>query len=839
MSLMTPMQQQYNQLKQQYPDAILLFRMGDFYECFDDDAERAAKILGITLTGRGKGDNRQKMAGVPYHALDTYLPKLLKAGVKVAIGEQMEEPQAGKLVEREITKVYTPGTITDDKTLDPGNNNYLASVYVDQGNFGVAFVDISTGKLQVFEAQNPGIVKSELERLAIAEVITPIAHYQQVKPISPVVPQQRDQSPFENQKATDLVHKQFQVQNLKGFGIENKTAIISALGGLLEYLEDTQKTDLRHITQISTHNFSQYMPLDLATVRNLELVYTSSGDTKFSLLGVMDACSSPMGKRKLREWILHPLVDEHRINERLDSVEVLNAELIINDNLRSLIGNMYDIERIMSRIGLSTANARELLSLGTSLEQLDDIISTIEQIDQLPLRLKHLVHQIKNSVAVGEVLMDIQQSIHPEPPVTITDGGIIQDGYNTQVDEFRSLAAGSKDILAEIQAREIKATSISSLKISYNKVFGYYIEVTKTHAHKVPETYIRKQTLANSERYITPELKELEDKILNAEEQLMQLEYNLFVEVRDRVATRAQEILAVADAVAELDVLSNFAYIARQHQYTKPEFTKKLCQLKILAGRHPVVEQSLSNQSSSGSSQFTANDIDLDTKQNLVILTGPNMSGKSTFIRQIALLTLMAQVGSFVPATKMELSIVDRIFTRVGASDNLAAGESTFMVEMNETANILNNATKNSLIILDEVGRGTSTYDGVAIAWSIVEYIHNHVQARTLFATHYHELIRLDQSLERVTNYRVEVADTDGEIEFTHLISKGSTDRSYGVHVAQLAGVPKQVIQRATKILQEFEQDSSQPQKQRKTKDTKSTNRSPRKIAPEQLGLLK
>jgi DNA mismatch repair protein MutS len=823
MSALTPMQKQYNDMKQQNADSLLLFRMGDFYECFYADAEIAARVLGITLTGRGKDENKVPMAGIPYHALSNYLPKLLKAGIKVALAEQMEEPQSGKLVERKVIKIYTPGTTIDEKTLNPDVNNYLASVYYVNDKWGLAFVDISTGELKVFSTMADSDLAAELNRIEPAEVICSHSQLDRVRQLVNITPYTVSDSSFNLNTATTVVQGQFGVANFKGFGIEAETAIISALGSLVAYIQECQKTVLSHLQSVSLYHRQDFMLLDPSTIRNLEIIYANSGQHKFTLLNSLDECISSMGKRKLRNWILHPLVEAEQISQRYDAVEKLISQVTLLDSIRGELRHVYDIERIISRIGLASANARDLQSLNRSCIEVQAISALLAKAD-LSQRLSSLAGVLHSTAAIAEVARLIESAIHPEPPITITEGSIIADGYNAEVDELRALSHNSKQILAEIQAREVQRTGISNLKISYNKVFGYYLEITKSNLTKVPTDYIRKQTLANAERYITPELKELEDKIINAESKLQELEYGLFVHIRSQIAQHSQSFLTVADVIAELDVLTNFAYLTRQYQYCRPQIKTEQV-LAIKRGRHPVIERALG-------SKFIANDLTLTGTKNLVILTGPNMSGKSTYIRQAALLVYMAQLGSFVPADSMEYSLADRIFTRVGAADNLAAGESTFMVEMTETANILNNATKDSLVILDEVGRGTSTYDGVAIAWSIAEYIHNHLSARTLFATHYHELIQLESSLKTVANYQVHVDDAHGEIKFTHHIAPGSTSRSYGVHVASIAGVPKSVVKRAEEILSAFETD-----KQVELKDSKRPAK-PRSISPAQTSLI-
>lgn len=805
------MQKQYSEMKQDNPDALLLFRLGDFYECFYADAELAAKVLGITLTGRGKDENRIPMAGIPYHALGNYLPKLLQAGIKVAIAEQTTPPGQGKLVERKIVKIYTPGTITDERSLQSSENNYLAAVFKGSKTWGVCFTDLSTGSLSYFEHPNHSVVSSELNRLQVKEIICAREQLPQVsEQISGLSSGRPD---FKN--SFEIVTKQFGTSSLKGFGIEENSPVVNALGGLLNYVADCQRTELNHLRTLRSYSLNSYMPLDAASIRNLELINFGNEP---SLLKVLDKCATPMGRRLLREYVLHPLISESAIEERLEGVDQLVQNSMVTDQIRIKLANVYDLERIAGRIGLSSANARDLVYLSRTLQ-------IIQEIGKLPAPscklLDDTFEKLKLSSEVDETAKLIDLAINPEPPLTITEGNIIQSSYSGEVAELRELTQNSKQVIAEIQQREIARTGITTLKVGFNNVFGYYLEVTKAQADKVPKDFVRKQTLANAERFITEELKVLETKILNAESKLTQLEYELFCEVRSKVTAILSKLQEVAQAVALLDVLTNFAHVARENNYVRPKIVTSE-KLTIVGGRHPVIEQ-LPNLN------FVSNDTNLDSKNKIVILTGPNMSGKSTFIRQVALITLMAQIGSFVSAERMEFSLVDRIFTRVGAHDNLSRGESTFMVEMNETANILNNASNKSLIILDEVGRGTSTYDGVAIAWSIVEYIQKTLKARTLFATHYHELIKLDE-LPGIINYRVKVSEKAGHIEFTHQIEPGNTDRSYGVHVAKLAGIPKAVIDRATDILQSFEQANATERGRQKVVKLK-------RISPEQISL--
>ncbi len=838
---MTPMQEQYNQIKDEYKGYIVLFRLGDFYEAFNDDAVEISKVLGITLTGRGKDELRHPMAGIPYHALPNYLPKLVDAGIKVVIADQMEEPVPGKLVERKVTKVITPGTVLDENSLDSSKNNYIASIInIDRG-FALSYCDLSTGELIGFQANSPQEIKIELNKLKPAEVLCIESQYELIKKIYPVRLEKLPERDFNYDSSYKLLTNQFRVNNLKGFGIEDAKGIIQAAGGLLKYLIDCQKTEIKHIKNIRTYNRSDYMQIDPETVRNLEIIYPAQGnDLSCTLLGVLNNCKNPMGKRKLRQWILNPLVNIEMLQERLDSVDYFFNNVIITSDIRNTLNTIADLERISGRIGVNTANPKDIVALKLSLEKSIELLNILND-QNLPIRLKFLKNQLETQADNKNLLGDITQainiineSINDDPPASINEGGILKPGFNKEVDEYRNIRQNSKQILAQIQQRESERTKIPSLKISYNQVFGYYIEITRTHLDKVPAEYVRKQTLANAERYITQELKELEDKILFAEDKLIKIEQEVFFEIRNKISEYLSSILKLGDVLAEIDVLSNFGFISREYRYVKAKINTA-SELKIINGRHPVVENIVE--------KFTANSSEFGSDKYIHILTGPNMSGKSTYIRQVALITLIAQIGCFVPADSMEFGIVDRIFTRVGASDNLSKGESTFMVEMTETANILNNATNKSLVILDEVGRGTSTYDGVAIAWSIIEYLYSKIKCKTLFATHYHELIELEKKYKGIKNYNVEVIENNGEILFKHKIIEGGTNKSYGVHVAKLAGVPNEVIERAHLILRDFESggktnsNTTENDGLKKTLEKKSPLK-PKKIHPEQLGLI-
>lgn len=833
---MTPMQEQYQKIKEEYKDFVILFRLGDFYETFNDDAITVSKVLGITLTSRGKDANKTPLAGIPYHALANYMPKLVESGLKVVIAEQMEEPVPGKLVERKVTKVITPGTVMDENSLDSSRNNYIACIYKNtESEYLLAYCDLTTGLFEVFQTDSAAKLKIELNKINPAEILTANKDFDFVKNIINKPIEREDDSKFEINYALECLLSQLGVLSLKGFGLSDEDPLVIVAGVLISYLKQCQKGEIKHIKSVKKYTYSDYMLLDPETIRNLELIYSTSGNDKNTLYNVLNDCNTPMGKRNLRKWILYPLINEQKLNDRLESVSTFFENPILTGDIESMLTQVSDIERIAGRIGTSSANPRDLISLKYSLLKVNEIIEFLSK-NTNSIRLNYLVDMFNGESSelkkcVMNVIDTIERSIDDEPSASLNDVGIIKTGFNSEIDEIRSLRQNTKKILAQMQTDEVSKTGITSLKISFNQVFGYYIEVTKTHLSKVPENYIRKQTLANAERYITPELKKLEEKILSSEEKLIKLEQEVYINIRNQLADNLEEILETADIVAEIDCYVSFAKVAKRNRYIKPTLENKN-QLIIDNSRHPVIEQIVS--------EFTSNSVEFNENNIIHILTGPNMSGKSTYIRQIALITLMAQIGSFVPAEKMNWSIVDRIFTRVGATDNLSKGESTFMVEMNETANILNNATKNSLIILDEIGRGTSTYDGVAIAWSIIEYIYEAISAKTLFATHYHELINLETQYKGISNYNVEVLEVNGDILFKHKIIKGGTNRSYGVHVAKLAGIPDGVLEKSNRILKAFENENTLEKGVSKQNSKKSTSKlkKPKAIHPEQLGLI-
>ena len=798
----TPMMRQYNEIKRQHKDALLFFRMGDFYELFFEDAKLASKVLGITLTSRSKGEGAIPMAGVPHHAADSYIRRLIKAGHKVAICDQLQDPEeATGVVDRGVTRIITPGTITEDTLLEDKSNNYLIAVLETNTMTGLSWIDLSTGRFQVEDIRKE-ILFDEFARLNPSEVLLPeetvrnnTSLMERIRAECDGIVTSRPDWEFSKDTAYRILMEHFGTTSLEGFGCEDVGPALGAAGAVIQYLKETQKTSLKHIGKIQKYQADNRVLMDKATQQSLEITQTiRARDREGSLLSVIDQTKTPMGARLLREWIISPLRVSAEIKYRQIGVKELSENSPLMRELRDILGNIYDIERISTKISCGRANARDLVSLKQSLSKLpalkekvgfcmsDVLVSTEEQLDVL-----------------DEVRTLIGTAIVPDPPPTIKDGGLIREGYDAALDELKYISKNGKSWIANFQAEEITRTGINSLKVGYNKVFGYYIEVTNLHKDNTPQTYIRKQTLKNAERFITPELKEYETKVLTADERAMELEYDLFIQIREQVSGFTARLQRTSEAIALLDVLSTLANLAVENRYIMPEITDSL-ELKIIDGRHPVLDRKLAGES------FVPNDINLDgTQDTIMVITGPNMAGKSTYIRQVALLILLAQMGSFIPAKEAVIGTVDRIFTRVGASDELSRGQSTFMVEMNETANILNNATERSLIILDEVGRGTSTFDGVSIAWAITEYIYQHIHARTLFATHYHELTELALLFPGIKNFNIAVKEWGDEIIFLRKIVEGGTDKSYGIHVARLAGIPREVIQRARIILNNLE----------------------------------
>ena len=802
----TPLMKQYNAVKRQHPDAILFFRMGDFYETFHEDAKIASRVLGIALTSRDKERGQPiPLAGFPHHAIDTYLAKFVKAGYKVAICEQVEDPKKAKgIVKREIIKVVTPGTVTEPNILDQKSNNYLASISMLNNIYGFAQVDLSTGEFSVTELDTANKLLAEFERIYPAECL--ISEQLEIpeilRAISASVNPAINRLPawaFALDTAKSELLEHFHTLSLDGFGCENMPAAIMAAGALIYYLNDTQKQEVSHIKSMSTYFLEEYMILDANTQRNLELMRSMrDGSYKGTLLEVLDETLTAMGGRKMRSSILRPLVDPSQIRSRLDAVAEFHNKIMFLDEFREALKDMTDLERLIARVGLGSANARDMLSLKSSLKLIPSIKEKLNTCESTMLCI--LNEQLET---VSDVVELIEGSIHEDPPITLLEGNLIKDGYNEELDELRKISSSGKDWVTRLQESERARTKINSLKVGYNDAFGYYIEISKTNLHLVPDDYIRKQTLVNAERYITPELKEYESRILNAQERIGEIEYELFCAIRSKVAESTQRIQKAASIIAMLDFISALAYVASKYNYIKPDVNDS-DEIIIKDGRHPVVERFIKGEG------FVPNDLYVDCdQQQMLIITGPNMSGKSTYLRQAAVIVLMAQMGSFVPASSASVGIVDRIFTRIGASDNLVMGRSTFLVEMNETANILNNANRRSLIILDEIGRGTSTYDGLSIAYAVAEHILDKttIGARTLFATHYHELIKLADTHLGAKNYNVAVREWNGKVTFLHKIVEGGTDQSYGIHVAQLAGLPDQVIKRANEILKALEEN--------------------------------
>ncbi len=804
----TPMMNQYLAIKREYRDAILFFRLGDFYEMFFDDAKIASQALGLTLTSREAGRNqRVPMCGIPYHAADNYIARLIKQSFKIAICEQVEDPKLAKgIVRREIIRVITPGTLVNQSELDRVQNNYLVAVCAQPPeSYGLAVVDLSTGEFRVTQIDGEEKLLSELCRLAPAELLlsSPAPESSglaaKIKQRIPAAITPVEGWTFEFTGAYDRLTSHLKTQNLKGYGCEEMPLAVGAAGAALRYLEDTQKTELRHVNRITTYFLSRFMILDANAQRNLELVRSRRGDRKGTLLETLNFTQTPMGGRLLVQWIQQPLLEPAEIGRRLDAVEELAKTEARAGQLRSSLKKITDIERLLSRLSIGTANARDLFALNESLKVVPELKDRLGEV-----RGELLVSCREGMSALAELTGLVDRAIRPDAPVSVREGGMIKAGFDAELDGLLEITRGGRQWMAATQEEEIKRTGISSLKVRYNQVFGYYIEVTKPNLHLVPSDYIRKQTLVNAERFVTPALKEQEEKILTAEERICTLEYELFQKVRRAVLDETVAVQKNAALTAAVDALGSLAEAAARNRYVRPRVDDGP-EIVIEDGRHPVLENVLP------SGKFIPNDTLLDDGENqILIITGPNMAGKSTYIRQTALIVLMAQMGAFVPARSARIGIVDRIFTRVGAADDITSGMSTFMMEMSETAAILNNATRRSLIILDEIGRGTSTFDGLSIAWAVAEYLHEHspVKARVLFATHYHELAELELTLKGVKNYNVAVREWNDEVIFLYKLMKGSSDHSYGIHVGRLAGLPPEVIRRAREILSNLEINS-------------------------------
>lgn len=805
----TPLMQQYNSIKTKYPNTLLLFRVGDFYETFGEDAITASKILGIVLTKRGNGtESETALAGFPHHSLETYLPKLVRAGQRVAVCDQLEDPKTTKtIVKRGVTQLVTPGVSFGDQLVQQKQSHYLASIFYVKDTLGLSFLDISTGEYLVTQG-NKNYIDKLIQSYSPKEIIMP-------------KPQQKkfiedfgtgyytyclDEWAYTGDYAKDLLLKHFQVANLKGFGIESVKIGQIAAGVILHYLNHTEHHHLQHISKISVIEDQQYVWLDRFTVKNLELL-SGNDEHSVTLADILDQTTTPMGARLLRKWILMPLKDLQRIEERQAIVDFLIEKSELAVHCKQALADIGDLERLISKVGLLRVNPRELVQLKRSLnaiKQLKEHLSPYLE-DSSTSSVSNSLRQMYNRLdACEELIQTLDEQLHSDPPVVLNKGQVIATGYHEELDQLRKIAYGGKDFLLEIQKREVEATGIPSLKIAFNNVFGYYLEVTNAHKDKVPSNWIRKQTLVNAERYITEELKVYEDQILGAEEKIHALESRLFQELLQKVTEFILPIQTNAVQLSTLDVLLNFAEIAQKNHYNKPELRDDFV-LDIKGGRHPVIEKRLKE-----GEDYITNDVFLDSdSQQIIIITGPNMSGKSAILRQTGLIVLMAQMGSYVPATEAKIGIIDKIFTRVGATDNLTSGESTFMVEMNETANIMNNLSPRSLILLDEIGRGTSTYDGISIAWAIAEYLHTHPQAqpKTLFATHYHELNELTNTFPRIKNYNVSVKEIGNSIIFLRKLVPGGSEHSFGIHVAKIAGMPQKLVQRASEILKRLEQE--------------------------------
>jgi len=796
----TPMMQQYRDAKAACGDALLLFRMGDFYELFFEDAKTAAEVLGLTLTSRDKTNNPIPMAGFPHHQLDNYLAKIVQSGMRVAVCEQVEDSRRAKgLVRREVTRVVTPGTVTDDALLDPRENNYLAAIYPSSGpastDFGLAWVELSTGRFHAATIDLKRLA-DELARIHPAECLVPEEIADALRPSAEtIMVTERPKWVFALATAEKMLAQQFETASLEGMGIgADDSLAVQAAGALIDYLQETQKSSLAHIDRLIPYRAGLQLDIDQATRRSLELTRTiREGDRAGSLLSVLDRTSTPMGSRLLANWLSSPLTDRPAIDERLNAVGLLYDNPSLSGELARQLRGIYDVERLVSRVTTGRASPRDLAQVGRTLTQLPEIKA------KLSGHSNPLLLQLEAELDLcPDVRGKLESALVDDCPLSAREGGIIRPEFSSELNHLRKLAAGGKQWILRYQADQVATAGIPNLKVGYNRVFGYFIEVTNAQRDKVPEHYIRKQTLKNAERYVTPELKEYEEKVLTADQQATDLEYELFLELRDIVSAAARRLQATALVLATVDCLVGLAELARARNYCRPVFVDEPT-IHIVDGRHPVLDV-LEPQGT-----FVPNDIVLEEGESIQIITGPNMAGKSTYIRQAALLTIMAQMGSFVPANKATLGIADRVFARVGASDELSRGQSTFMVEMTETARILNTATSRSLVVLDEIGRGTSTYDGVSLAWAIIEHIHDHIGCRTLFATHYHELADLDRSLTSVKNLNVTVKEWEDKIVFLHKIVPGAADKSYGIHVARLAGVPREVNERAKDILAQLE----------------------------------
>jgi DNA mismatch repair protein MutS len=794
---LTPGMQQYMNVKNQNPDCIIFFRMGDFYETFFEDAKTVAKELEITLTSRGKGDSKAPLAGIPYHALDPYLSKLIKKGYKVGIVEQIEDPKKAKgLVKRELVKIITPGTLLEKDILENSSNNYILSLNVYEELVGISFCDLSTNEFFVLEILKKDALNF-IRKISPAEILFP----ESLKDSSLIFELEKlgfflnsyEDRFFSFQNSLEVLLEHFKVLNLKGFG-DFSTLEISCAGAIVSYLKKTQKNSLVHLNKISNYNLDSLMHLDYSTIKNLELISNiQSNSSQNTLLSVLDKTITPMGKRLIKKWILSPLLDKEIINERLNSVLELKENPFLLEELKESLDKVYDIQRLISRVSVSNANPRDLVALKLSLLKIPLLKRILSNVNS------KLLKELSNLPNLDECALLLENSIKKEPSLNIREGNIIKTGYNFQLDELRTITKDARIYLAQMEEKEKKRTGIKSLKINYNKVMGYFIEVTKSNLSSVPVDYIRKQTQVNSERFITEDLKQMESKILGAQEKIYELEYELFFDILEKLKKDIPQIQETANKISQIDVLTSFGIVSLENNYCKPILNDS-GELELIESRHPVIEK-FSEVS------FISNDCSLDYGNRTILLTGPNMAGKSTYLRQIALSILMAQIGCFVPATKAKIPLIDKIFSRIGAYDDLVNQQSTFMVEMNETANILNNATKNSFVILDEIGRGTSTFDGVSLAWAIAQYLNEEIKCKTLFATHYHHLNQMQGNFSGIKNYQVLVQEQEDKILFLRKIQEGGTDKSYGIQVAKLAGVPQKVVSLAKQVMQTIEQE--------------------------------
>lgn len=805
MSDPTPMMKQYNEIKAKVDGALLFYRLGDFYEMFGDDALLASKELQITLTGRGQGENRAPMCGVPFHSVEPYVSKLISRGYKVAICEQVEDPAVAKgIVKRDVVRIITPGSIIESSMLSERSNNYLMAIAFPGGKTGISYVDVSTGEFKTLDLEGEDtkrLLYDEIERISPAECIISsdvnekdpeLVSFLKQKNIISTSYTLKDIS--DKSLALEKLLRHFNIKTLEGFGFSGNEASLCAASAIIDYLKQTQKTSLGHINSLKKYFLESYMYLDIATRKNLELVETiRERSFEGSLLWILDRTKTPMGARLLRTWVLFPLRDRDAINKRLDAVEELSLDTMLRQETEAALDDIRDVERLTGRIASASANARDLVSLKESLSRLPNLKKALSQCRS------GLIKELTDISDLKDVTELIERSIADDPPFSLKEGGLIKPGCSAELDEIKIASKQGKEWISNLEESERQRTGIKSLKVGYTKVFGYYIEVSASNQKFVPMDYIRKQTLVNCERYITPELKDKESSILNAQERIEELEYKEFCAIREKVAESTKELQKVALSVAQIDALLSLANVAVAENYAKPEIVEPGDSLNIKAGRHPVSEKTI------GSHLFVPNDTLMDEKSRFCLITGPNMAGKSTYMRQVALITLLAQIGSFVPAASAKIPVADRIFTRVGAFDDLYSGQSTFMVEMLETANILNNATKDSLIILDEIGRGTATFDGMSIARAVAEHIHTKIKAKTLFATHYHELTSIESKFKGIKNLNVSVKEEGDHITFLHKIVEGTADKSYGIHVAKLAGLPQDVISRAKEVYDTLE----------------------------------